>query len=176
MAVFKVDKNFDAVLNMDAVKLVPELKGLDQDELRYVIMVIDYVDGPFRKKPLEERRLLARKKVYGSSDKNPETPNVLIGMDAYKSLVFDIRRETVDIYKSRIKGLQKKTIQETTTFTRLKELDSTMTFLMERIKTIEHELDIEEDEEIELKGKKKLSYLELWQRNQKDYREFKQST
>ena len=176
MSVFKIDKNFEIILNLDAVKLVPELKGLDQDELRYVILVIDYVDGPFRKKPLEERRLLAKKKVYGSTDVSPETPNVLIGMDAYKSLIFDIRRETVDIYKARIKGLQKETIQESTTFARLKELDSTMTFLMERIKTIEHELDIEEDEEIELKGKKKLSYLELWQRNQKDYREFKQST
>jgi predicted nucleic acid-binding Zn-ribbon protein len=175
MAVFKIDKNYEVILNMDAVKLVPELKGLDQDELRYVILVMDYVDGPFRKKPLEERKLLAKKKVYGNTDVKPETPNVLIGMDAYKSLIFDIRRETVDIYKSRIKGLQKETIQETTTFTRLKELDSTMSFLMDRIKTIEHELDIEESEEIELKGKKKLSYLEQWQRNQKDYREYKQS-
>jgi len=175
MSVFKVDKNFDAVLNIDAVKLVPELKGLSQDELRYVIMVIDYVDGPFRKKPLDERKLLAKKKVFGSTDVKPETPNVLIGMDAYKSLIFDIRRETVDIYKQRIKALQKETIQETTSFTRLKELDSTMTFLMDRIKSIEHELDIEEDEEIELKGKKKLSYLEIWQRNQKDYKEYKES-
>jgi len=176
MSVFKIDKNFEVILNMDAVKLVPELKGLDQDELRYVILVIDYVDGPFRKKPLDERRLLAKKKVYGDSKANPETPNVLIGMDAYKSLIFDIRRETVDIYKAKIKVMQKETIQETTTFTRLKELDSTMSFLMERIKTIEHELDIEEDEEIELKGKKKLSYLEIWQRNQKDYNEYKSST
>lgn len=173
MGVFKVDKNFDAVLNPDAVKLVPELKGLNQDELRYVILVVDYVDGPFRKKPLDERKLLAKKKVFGSTDINPETPKVLIGMDAYKSLIFDIRRETCDIYKMRIKGLQKETIQETTTFTRLKELDSTISFLTDRIKSIEHELDIEEDEEIELKGKKKLSYLEIWQRNQKDYKEFK---
>lgn len=176
MSVFKIDKNFEAVINIDALKLVPELKGLSQQELRYVILVVDYVDSPFRKKPLEERKLLAKKKIFGSTDVKVETPNVLAGMDAYKSLIFDIRRETTDIYKAKVKGMHKETLQDSTAFSRLKELDQTISFLSDRIKSIEHELDIEEDEEIELKGKKKLSYIEIWQRNQKDYREFKQST
>ena len=175
MAVFRVDKDFKITLNIDAVKLVPELRGLSDDELWYTILVVDYVDGPFRKKPLEERRLLAKKKVYGTTDIKPETPNVLIGMEGYKSLVFDIRRETVDIYKRKILAMQKETIEESTTIGRMKEIDSGMTFLMDRLRTIEHELDIEEDETIELKGKKKLSYLELWQRNQRNFNEYKSS-
>lgn len=175
MAVFKVDKNFEIILNIDAVKLVPELSGLDQDELKYVILVVDYVDGPYRKKPLEERRLMAKKNVYKKTDVKSETPKVIIGMEAYKNLVFDIRRETVDIFHGRIRDLQKETIQSTTTFARLKEIDQTITFMTDRITKINHELDIEEEEEIELKGKKKLSYLEQWQRNQKNFREYKQS-
>lgn len=172
MSVFKVDRNFEIILNRDAVKLVPELSGLSQDELRYVILVIDYVDGPYRKKPFEERQLLARKQVYRDSAKNPETEKVRIGMAAYKSLVFDIRRETVDIYSKKVRALQKESLQLEISLTRMKEIDSTISFMQDRIISINHELDIEEEEEVELKGQKKLSYVELWQRNQREYREY----
>ena len=57
----------------------------------------------------------------------------------------------------------------------MKEIDSTINFMMERIARINHDINIEEGEEIELRGKKKLSYLEIWQRNQKAYREFKEA-
>lgn len=175
MAVFKMDKNFEIVLNPEAVKLVPELKSLSPDELRYVILVADYVDGPFRKKPLEERKAMARKTVYGDSKKNPETERLRYGMEAYRSLVFDIRRETVDIYKGKISKLQKETIAPDTTFGRMKEIDSTITFLQDRVTAIEHDLDIEEGDNVELKGQKKLSYLEEWQRRQREYAEYQKS-
>lgn len=175
MAVFKMDKNFEIILNPEAVKLVPELKSLSSEELRYVILVIDYVDGPFRKKPIEERKAMARKTVYGDSNKNPETERVLYGMEAYKSLVFDIRRETVDIYKAKIIKLQKETIAPDTTFVRMKEIDSTITFMQDRVSGIEHDLDMEDSDNIELKGKRSLSHLERWQRAQKDFAEYKKS-
>jgi hypothetical protein len=175
MAVFKVDQNFEFVLNADAVKLVPELSNLDQKELMYVILVADIVDGPYRKKPYEERLLMAYKRVYGSDKVNVTSDKFKIAIEAYKSLVFDIRRETIDIYNSKIRELQKETLQHDTTFSRMKEIDSTISFMMERITRINHEIDIEEGEEIELRGKKKLSYLEIWQRNQKAFREFKAS-
>lgn len=173
MSVFKVDKNFEIVLNPDAVKLVPELKGLSDPELRYVILVADYADGPLRKRPLEERRLMARKMVYKDVAKDPETPKLKIALEGYKGLVFDIRRETIDIYKQKIKALQKETLAPDVSFARMKELDSTINFLQTRVTAMEHELDIEESEEINLKGKKKLSYIEIWQRRQREHHEFK---
>lgn len=173
MSVFKIDKNFETVLNPDAIKLVPELSALTQDELMYVILVADYADGPYRKKPLEERMLMARKRVYGKDDKKLNSQKISLAIEAYKSLVFDIRRETIDIYNGKIRMLQKETLQQNTTFARMKEIDSTISFMMDRISNINHDLDIEEGEEIELKGKKKLSYLEQWQRNQKLYHEYK---
>jgi len=175
MSVFKVDHNYEVILNMDAVKLVPELSSLDQNELIYVILVADNVDGPYRKKPLEERVLMAYKRVFGSEKVDMSSDRIRIAIEAYKSLIFDIRRETIDIYNSKIRVLQKESLAPDVTFSRMKEIDSTITFMMERIRTINHEIDIEEGEEIELKGKKKLSYLEIWQRNQKAYREYKAS-
>lgn len=175
MSVFKVDHNYEVILNMDAVKLVPELSSLDQNELIYVILVADNVDGPYRKKPLEERVLMAYKRVFGSEKVDMTSDKIRIAIEAYKSLIFDIRRETIDIYNSKIRVLQKESLAPDVTFSRMKEIDSTITFMMERIRTINHEIDIEEGEEIELKGKKKLSYLEIWQRNQKTYREYKAS-
>ena len=175
MAVFKVDQNYEIILNMDAVKLVPELSALDQKELMYVILVADNVDGPYRKKPYEERCLMAYKRVYGSSEGNVSSDKIRNAIEAYKSLIFDVRRETIDIYNGKIRTLQKETLQPDTSFNRMKEIDSTISFMMERITRINHDIDIEEGEEIELKGKKKLSYIEIWQRNQKTYREFKAS-
>lgn len=173
MSVFKIDKNFEIILNKDAIKLVPELTGITQDELRYVILVVDYVDGPYRKKPLDERKILARRQISKDSDRNPETDNVRIAMEAYKSLVFDIRRETVDVFTKKVKDLQKEVISPEITFTRMKEIDQSISFMQDRIASINHELDIEEGDEIELKGQKKLSYIEIWQKNQKNYKEYK---
>lgn len=173
MSVFKVDKDFAVVVNRDAVKLVPELKSLTDVELRYVILVADYVDGPLRKKPLEERRLMARKIVYKDTNKDPETAKMKLALEAYKGLVFDIRRETIDIYKQKVRALQKESLAPDASFARMKELDSTINFLQARISSMEHELDIEESEEINLKGKKKLSFVEIWQRRQKEHHKFK---
>lgn len=175
MSVFAVDRNFEVLLNPDAVKLVPELTGLTDKELRYVILVVDYVDSPYRKKPFEERRLMAQKTVYGKIASTPEPPKIKSAMEAYKQLVFDIRRETIDIYKDKILRLQKETIVADISFSRMKEIDSTISFLQDRVSSIEHDLDIEESEEIQLKGQKRLSYVEIWQRRQKDYREYKKS-
>lgn len=175
MSVFKIDKNYEIILNSDAVKLVPELSSLSQDELMYVILVADNVDGPYRKKPYEERCLMAYKRVYGSRRVNVSTDKIRNAIECYKSLIFDVRRETIDIYNGKIKVLQKETLQHDVTFARMKEIDSTINFMMERIARINHDINIEEGEEIELRGKKKLSYLEIWQRNQKAYREFKEA-
>ncbi len=176
MAVFKVDKDFTIILNPEAVRLVPELAEVTSDELLYVICVIDYDDGPFRKKPLDERKLLAKRKYFRDSKEDPETDRVKRAMEAYKDLVFDIRRETIDRYLRRITILQRESLKDEVSISRLKEIDQGITFLTGRIDTIQHELDVEEQtEDIKLKGGRKLSKLEKWQRNQKAHREFKDS-
>lgn len=176
MSVFKVDKDFSIILNPDAVKLVPELTGITEKELLYVICVIDYEDGPFRKKPIDERKLLAKRKFFKGTSANIETEQVKLAMDAYKDLVFDIRRETIDKYKRRILLLQKESLADEIELKRLKDIDAAITFLSDRVEKLQHALDIEDQAgNIEIKGGRKLSQIEKWQRNQKAHREFKQS-
>ena len=175
MAVFKMNRNFEIILNPDAVKLVPELTGISNDQLRYVILVTDYVDGPYRKKPKDERRNMAKKLIWGDSRKMVETERIRNAMSGYKSLIFDIRRETIEIYHEKIKVLQKESLMPDLPFARLKEIDMQITFLQDRVVIISHDLDIEESESIELKGKKSLSYLEVWQRNQREWRKYQES-
>lgn len=173
MSVFKVNNNFDVILNPDAVKLVPELTALTKEELLYVILVVDYADSPYRMKPLEERRAMAAKRIFSDTKKNVETAKVLNAMDCYKSLVFDIRRETKDIYSEKISVLQRETLTKDVSFGRMKEIDSTISFLQTRIDSIDKSLYTEEISNIVLKGKRELSYIEEWQRKQRDYNEFK---
>jgi len=110
MSVFKVDKNYKVILNPEAAKLVPELAALNEDMLMYVILVADYCDGPFRRKPYEERRALAIKRVFGAKSVNVDTKQILSAIDSYKGLVFDVRRETRDVYMTKLSFYQKELI------------------------------------------------------------------
>ncbi len=176
MAVFKMDRNFEIILNPEAIKLVPELIGLNQDQLRYIVLVTDYVDGPYRKKPKDERRNMAKKVIYGDIKKMVETEKIRNAMKGYRSLVFDIRRETIEIYTDKVRKLQTESLMPDLSFSRMKDIDNQITFLQDRIVSINYDLDVEEGENIEIKGKKVLSYLEQWQRNRREWRKYHEST
>jgi len=171
-SVFIVNKDFTVIVNPDAAKLVPELLSLSEDQLKYVILVIDYVDGPFRRLPLSERKIMAARKVF-NKDSVKESEKVLNAMEGYKGLVFDIRRETVDALKEKVLRLHQELMKDSTTPTQLQNIDKSITFLEKRIDAMEMDLDIEEKEKIELKAGRQLSYLEMWQRNQMKHQEYK---
>lgn len=175
MAIFKVDKAFTIILNPEAVKLAPELSVLTQNELLFVILVEDYSDSPFRKKPLEERWALAIKKVFGDQNVNLESDKIKTARQVYKSLVFDIRRETLDIYKSKVGLYHREMLAQNLEFKRVKELDQMVQYLEERIQSIESSLEADDIASMRLKGDKQLSYVEIWQRRQQEFRKFKQA-
>lgn len=173
--IFKVDKNFKAILNPEAVKLVPELASLSQEELLFVILVEDYCDSPFRKKPYEERWSLSIKRVFGDNPINLETDKIKIARDLYHSLVFDIRRETLDVYKRKVAMYHKEALAANIEFKRIKELDQAIQYLEERIQSIEVSLEADDLASVRLKGDRQLSYVEIWQKRQQEYRKFKQN-
>lgn len=174
--IFKVDKSFKAILNPEAVKLVPELAGLSEEELLFIILLEDYSDSPFRKKPFDERWSLAVKRVFGDKPVNLETPKIKIARDAYKSLVFDIRRETLDVYKRKVAMYHKEALAANIEFKRVKELDQMIQYLEDRIQAIEVSLEADDLASIKLKGDRQLSYIEIWQKRQQEYRKFKQTS
>ena len=173
MAVFQVDRNYKVVANPEAIKLVPELRSLTMEQFWYVVLVVDYVDGPFRRRPIEERKILAARKIFGKDKKLKESEKVLNAMEAYKGLVFDIRRETLDALKSKVMKLHKELLRPDVTPNSIQNIDKSINFLEKRILSIERDLELEEEESIEIKAGRKLSMLEKWQRNQKQYEEYK---
>jgi hypothetical protein len=174
--IFKVDKSFKVLLNPEAVKLIPEFAVLTQEELLFVILVEDYCDSPFRKKPYEERWSLAVKRVFGENPVNLETNKVKVARDLYRSLVFDIRRETLDVYKRKAEMYHKQMLSSDIEFKKVKELDQAVQYLEERIQSIEASLAADDITNVKLKGDRQLSYVEIWQKRQQEYRKFKQTT
>lgn len=173
MPVFQVDRNYKVIANPEAIKLVPELQSLSMEQFWYVVLVVDYVDGPFRRKPIEERKLLAARTVFGKDKIMKESERVQNAMEAYKGLIFDIRRETLDALKSKVMKLHKDLLRVDVTPSAIQNIDKSISFLEKRITSIERDLDLEEVETIEIKAGRKLSMLEKWQRNQKKFQAYK---
>lgn len=173
MPVFQVDRNYKVIVNPEAVKLVPELRSLTTEQFWYVVLVVDYVDGPFRRKPIEERKILAARKIFGKDKAMKESKKVLNAMEAYKGLVFDIRRETLDALKTKVMRLHKELLRPEVTPSAIQNVDKSISFLEKRIISIEKDLDLEEEESIEIKAGRKLSMLEKWQRKQQQHEEYK---
>jgi hypothetical protein len=175
MAVFRVDRDFTVILNPDAVKLIPELSTLSQEELLFVILVEDYEDGPFRKKPLEERWSMALKKVFKGESVNLENDKIRLARKGYKSLVFDVRRETRDIYLKRIDMYRKELMIVNIEFKKMKEIDQAIQYLEDRIGSIDKSLEADDIANVKLKGDRQLSYIEIWQQRQKEFRKYNQT-
>lgn len=172
MSVFKMDGKFEVVLNPDAVKLVPELASLNQEQIRYIILSVDYCDSPLRRLPYLERRKRAARMVYKSSSLKIETSKVKKAMIGYKSLVFDIRRETIDTYKEKIRQLHKESLRDDLTYKQATDNHKLIEFYQERVDDLDKQITTEETEEIQLEGKKKLSLIEVWQRRQEAFKQF----
>ena len=87
--------------------MCPELIDISEDELKYIILAYDYIESPFRKKPLDERKRIAKRKVWKNSRKNPETQKVTKAIDAYKGLIYDSKREAVENYRQKVANLNR---------------------------------------------------------------------
>lgn len=173
MSVFKVNHEFDAILNPDAAKLCEHLQKVSKEELLYIILAYDYTDGPYRMRTPDERKNLAKKRVYKTMDIEPETEKVKKAVEEYKSLIFDVRRETIDNYKKKVSKYQKESLMEEISVAKLKEIDTAIKFLQTRISEIESEIFTEEKYDAYIKGDKKLSMIEKWQMNIRKYNEHK---
>lgn len=171
MSLFKVNHDWTAVLNPEAVKLCQYLPQISKKEFLYIALAYDNSDGPFRQRPPDERINLAKKKVFGTMDIEPETPLVKKAINEYKELIFDVRREVIDTYKKRIVSFQRESLKEDLTVGKLKDIDAAIKFLMLKIEEMENELNTEEKTSTIVKGDKKLSFVEQWQLNQKRKRE-----
>jgi len=161
---FKVNKDLTVLLNPEAVKLCPDLAFLTDDQIKYIICVYDYIDSPYRKKPLEERKSIVFGKIFKQNDPIPEElEGVKKGIDAYLSLIYDDRRIQIEIYQNKIHRLQKKLDEEEST-SEITKISEAISKMRKEKELIDKSMEIEE-ELIELKGGGQLSFIEIWKRN-----------
>ena len=163
--IFRVDSNFQLILSLDAARLCPELVDVSEDELKYIILAYDYLESPFRKKPEDERKRIAKRRVWKNSKKVPENnAKIKKAINAYQSLIYDSKRISIENYKQKVATFNKE-ISISEDIKIIKEKVTLVEFFEKKIH--EYEDDVKADElnlELNLKGNKQLSQVEVWQR------------
>jgi hypothetical protein len=163
--IFRVNKELTAVLDKEAVKLEPSLAMLTDQQVMYIILVYDYIDSPYRLKPLEEKQKIARDRLFEGND--PEKlANVKKAIKAYQGLIYDSRRSQIEIYKTKISKLQKVFDGEDDNKA-MQDIIKTIDIIRKDQDRIEKEVAIDE-EKIELRGGNKLTFIEQWKLKQQN--------
>jgi hypothetical protein len=164
-AVFRIDEDRKVVIDQDAKKLIPEIDMVKDVDLLYIVLAYDHVYSPYRFKPKEERIAIARKRIYGSDTIIPEdNKKIKKAIEEYLKLIFDPRRETLEMFKDKIVLLHKEIKNNQSDIKEIKKSYELIEFFEQKIDELKKELDTEEHS-IYIKGDKKLSKLEIWQRN-----------
>lgn len=167
---FNINKKGSQVLNKDVVKLCPELAYLTDDEVLLIILCYDY-SSQYRQLPEQERIRRAINHVYGNNDKNPlDTEVVKIGVDAYKSLQYDPKRELIRTYKKKLNTLDM-ALEQAEQASVMKNIISTQKEIIKSIDALEEEISKNEQEEAQIEGGLKNSYLEKMMRNREMYKD-----
>lgn len=168
--VFTVNSKHTIILSNETLQLCPELKKLTQEQVLYIILAYDYTESPWKRFPLETRKHLAKRKMWGEIDIIPEDfKNVIAGIHEYKGLIYDVEREQRDVLLGKLDSLNNAFNIETDN-TRLSSLMKSQDLIQKRIDEVDTRIDIK-DEKAKLKAGKKLSLIELFQRNKNEYEE-----
>lgn len=169
---FVIDEKKKTVLHPYAVKLCPELKGLKEEDILFIVLAFDY-HSPYRQFPERTRLVKAMFHVWG--DNKPELleeedrPKYMkVAIEAYKSLQYNRNQELINTYLKKIEKAQEEILLEDSP-TKLKNLREIISGFRKDIRELETEVVEQNILESELKGDRELSLLEQWQSNMKQY-------
>ena len=169
--VFMIDHNFSLIINPEAVKICPVLKKLTEEQILYIVLAYDYTFGPYRRKPLEERKAMAKERIW------PNQPDDFIPEDfklmkeaiaEYKSLIFDHNRESRDVLLQKKQLLEKELITESSAI-RVKGIMDTINLIDDRLDNLVIKISTA-DKSMELKGGGELTWIELWQISRSEFK------
>jgi len=171
--IFRVKDDDSIIIDKDALLLIPEISKVSQKELKYIILVYDLYDSPLRKMPIDLRKQMAKRRVWGNIKRDVDkTQEMIKAIYAYQSICYDPVRESLDAFKSKINFINKKISDPDLNLKDGKDWVSQLEFYEAKIVSFEDEIKKEETV-AEIKGKKTLGYLELWQRKQMQFRKIK---
>lgn len=165
---FRTTKKNDAVLDEEAVKLCPEFAALNSKEVLLLILYVDYF-SPYAQIPDQDRLRRAKRHVYGKDDVSPEiSKKFLAAVECYRGLQYDIRRETLRKYRNKSSLISEELLNETNN-RKISEHHQAIKVLSEMCKELEAEISkVNYAEEQLLVGGKTISFIEQWQKNQRE--------
>jgi hypothetical protein len=167
--IFRLNKDNTVVITPEAKELCVILSTLDPKTFLYIVLAYDTLDSPYRLMSVEDRKRIARHRIWGTSAAFPEdNPMVVDAIEEMKSICFDYNQDTKEVLLGKLQLLNNELITSSTV---------SIKPLMDAIKLIEdkiEELDQKMDRDFEimyLKGSKKLSLIEMFMRNRQKYTE-----
>lgn len=172
---FYIDERAKAVLRPDCVKLCPELSGLDEEEVLFVILAFDH-HSPLRRYPEADRVRRAMLQVWSDNkprlleaiEKADPTHYINAAINAYKSLQYDEKIELIKTYQETVEQI-KTSISSELGDKEMKEKLDNIEKLRKHIKSLENEITEQIIEEGQLKGDQDLSFIENIQRKKEHY-------
>ena len=165
---FAFDKKENVILNPLAVKLAPGLKKLSQQEFLFVVLAYDY-ESPFHQFDEGERILKAKRRAFGDSEVDISGNKKLAeGITEYRSLQFNVERETQLVYQAKISQLRMQ-LYDATEAKQIKELTATIELLTGEINKIQSSLDTNREAIFTNQGEE-ITFIENWQLNQKAFK------
>lgn len=165
-----MDSSYKVILNPEVSMFTEHLGKLSEADLKFVIFMCDYNDSPFWQLPTEVRMKKAKAKAYDSEPSTADQHTLEAAMDEYRSLIWDDVEEHRMMLTDKINQLTKMLRNETVD-SKIKSLLNSIKLLKEEQHTVGKELQQKSDVMV-IKGNRKLSNIEQWQRNQKKKREY----
>lgn len=170
---FYVDSDSLAVLDDEARKLCPELGKLTQREFTFVVLYEDY-GSPYSQMPRNERLKRVKRHVFGDADSEiDKDPTIIAAISLYGELQFDVNKETLRNYREKIVDYSVR-VAEASNPRDINDLDNAIERLIKRCEILEKTISENNKNEIILKGGGKLSFIEKWQKNQREAQKIKE--
>ena len=161
--IFRVKDDHSIIIDKDALLLSPELSKISEKELKYIVLVYDTIDSPMRKMPLDMRKEMAKRRIFGDVKTDIEKSEAIIkAIDAYRSLCYDPIRESIDALRGKIYFINRKLLESDLNLKDAKEYVNQLEFYENKMYSLEEEVR-KEELIAEIKGKKTLSNVENWQ-------------
>lgn len=172
--IFRIKQDNSVIIEENALLLIPEMAKLNDKEVKYIVLVYDWYDSPLRKMPLERRKQMAKRRIWGNITKDVEASEKMIrAAKAYQSICYDPVRASADAFKIKINFLNRQLVKEDLGFKDAQEYVKQLEFFEKKLFDLEDEIKRDESL-VEVKGKLTLSKLEQWQRSQQEFERMKQ--
>lgn len=166
MLLFRFDNKSNTALHPDAVKLEPLLGKLPSEDLLFIILCYDYF-SPYQQLPENQRFMTACRRCYDTDDFSTNVNRLKPEIEMYRSLQYDIRRETIKNYELKIASLNLSLLATDST-TEIKKNHEAIDFLTKSVGRIQR--DLYTDELVESSEGTGMNFLERWQENKRKYK------